>query len=135
MIDKCKLTASLGMAALAGIAAMAAGLMGEVRVSVILGRTLCSFLITGVLVYIGVFLFERIGFSGMIKETEDALAELKAQERSSGAEGADAEEASGDEAAEEGDMQPEDGGEEQKGGFEPLQADSLRRVVGSADSQ
>lgn len=132
MIDKCKLTASLGMAALAGLAAMAAGLMGEVRVSVILGRTLCSFLITGVLVYIGVFLFERIGFSGMIKETEDALAELKAQERSSGA---DAEEASGDGAAEEGDMQPEDGGEEQQGGFEPLQADSLRRVVGSADSQ
>lgn len=135
MIDKCKLTASLGMAALAGFAAMAAGLMGEVRVSVILGRTLCSFLITGVLVYIGVFLFERIGFSGMIKETEDALSELKAQEKSSGADGAAAEEASGDGAAEEGDMQSEDGGEEQQGGFEPLQADSLRRVVGSADSQ
>ncbi|MGM9539427.1 hypothetical protein [Anaerovibrio sp.] len=133
MIDKCKLTASLGMAALAGLTAMAAGLMGEVRVSVILGRTLCSFLITGVLVYIGVFLFERIGFSGMIRETENALAELEAQEKSSGAGAA---EASGDGAAEEGDMQPEDGGtEEQQGGFEPLQADSLRRVVGSADSQ
>ncbi len=133
MIDKCKLTASLGLAALAGLTAMAAGLMGEVRVSVILGRTLCSFLITGVLVYIGVFLFERIGFSGMIWETENALAELEAQEKSSVA---GAEEASGDEVSEEGDMQPETGGtEEQQGGFEPLQADSLRRVVGSADSQ
>ena len=78
MIDKCKLAASLGLAALAGLTAMAAGLMSEARASVVLGRTLCSFLITGVLVYIGVFLFERFGYRDMIDETEAAMAELAA---------------------------------------------------------
>ena len=132
VVDKYKLAASLGLAALAGLTAMAAGLMSEARASVILGRTLCSFLITGVLVYIGVFLFERFGYRDMIDETEAAMAELAAQEKAAGEELAEA--AAG----------ATDGGQQHAGtaeeaaepgnGFEPLQADSLRRVVGSDDS-
>ena len=135
MIDKCKLAASLGLAALAGLTAMAAGLMSEARASVVLGRTLCSFLITGVLVYIGVFLFERFGYRDMIDETEAAMAALAAQEKAAGEEL----------AADAADGRAEtDGGQQHAGtaeeaaepgnGFEPLQADSLRRVVGSDDS-
>ncbi|MBR0358469.1 MAG: hypothetical protein IIX37_03935 [Selenomonadaceae bacterium] len=136
MIDKYKLAASLGLAALAGLTAMAAGLMSEARASVVLGRTLCSFLITGVLVYIGVFLFERFGYRDMIDETEAAMAELAAQEKAAGEELAAA--AADDGTAEPaGAEQPAGTAEEAAGpssGFEPLQADSLRRVVGSDDS-
>lgn len=132
VVDKYKLAASLGLAALAGLTAMAAGLMSEARVSVILGRTLCSFLITGVLVYIGVFLFERFGYRELIAETEAAMAELAAQEKAAGEELAAA--AADGTAEPAGGEQPgaaADGAAEPGSGFEPLQADSLRRVVGS----
>lgn len=132
VVDKYKLAASLGLAALAGLTAMAAGLMSEARASVILGRTLCSFLITGVLVYIGVFLFERFGYRELIAETEAAMAELAAQEKAAGEELAAA--AADGTAEPAGGEQPgaaADGAAEPGSGFEPLQADSLRRVVGS----
>lgn len=142
MVDKCKLTVSLGLAALAGLTAMAAGLMSEARVSVILGRTLCSFFITGVLVYIGVFLFDRFSFAPAIREAEGALAELQAREAA--AEGSEekgaGDEASGGSAADgmaaEGESQAAGGnGAPPQDGFAPLQTDSLKRVAGSADNQ
>ena len=135
VVDKYKLAASLGLAALAGLTAMAAGLMSEARASVILGRTLCSFLITGVLVYIGVFLFERFGYRELIAETEAAMAELAAQEKAAGEELAAA--AADGTAEPAGAEQPAGTAEEAAepgSGFEPLQADSLRRVVGSDES-
>ena len=131
MIDKYKLAASLGLAALAGLTAMAAGLMSEARASVVLGRTLCSFLITGVLVYIGVFLFERFGYRDMIDETEAAMAELAAQEKAAGEELAEAAAGAAEPAGDEQPGAAADGAAEPGNGFEPLQADSLRRVVGS----
>ena len=73
MIDICKLTAALVFAAIAGLTAIAAGLLSDVRISVILMRTACIFLATGVLVYIGAFLFEKIGYGSLIKETEQAM--------------------------------------------------------------
>ena len=134
MIDKCKLAASLGLAALAGLTAMAAGLMSEARASVVLGRTLCSFLITGVLVYIGVFLFERFGYGSLIKETEEAMAELDQQaEETDDGNGVESENEEVDAllqaAATASGEFSEDGQEEE--GFQPLETDSLRRVVGS----
>lgn len=137
MIDKYKLAASLGLAALAGLTAMAAGLMSEARATVILGRTLCSFLVTGVLVYIGVFLFERFGYRDLMAETEAAIAQLESREGAAseelaaaaadGGEGNTGGEQAGAEAAEEE-------AESSETGFKPLQADSLRRVVGSDES-
>ena len=134
IVDKYKLAASLGLAALAGLTAMAAGLMSEARASVILGRTLCSFLITGVLVYIGVFLFERFGCRDLMGETEAAMAELAAQEKAAGEELAEAAAGAAEPAGDEQPGAAADGAAEPGNGFEPLQADSLRRVVGSDDS-
>lgn len=135
---KYKLAASLGLAALAGLTAMAAGLMSGVRISVILGRTLCSFFITGVLVYIGVFLFERLGFAAEIKETEAALAALAPQEAvedgGTAENSAEDEAAAGGTAAEAG-QSAEASGERAQDGFAPLQPDSLQRVSGRADNQ
>ncbi|MDD3114204.1 MAG: hypothetical protein PHQ44_00525 [Anaerovibrio sp.] len=125
MLDMCKLTAALVFAAIAGLTAIAAGLMNDVRISVILLRTVCVFLITGVLVYIGVFLFEKFGYEKLIKETRSALTELDAQEQfreEKEAGEAEQPEAAEDEASVKGD------------GFAPLQADSLRRVTGSAEN-
>ena len=136
MIDKCKLAASVGLAALAGITALAAGLMGEVRASVVLGRTLCSFLITGVLVYIGVFLFERFGFRALLGETGAAMERLDAEEGPGGDAGEPAGGAGEGEGAGEAKTAGTAGGESEPGnGFEPLQADSLRRVVGSDNAR
>lgn len=129
MIDKCKLAIALVLAAIAGLTAIAAGLMSEARISVILGRTLCSFLITGVLVYIGVFLFEKFGYDSLIKETEAAMAELKKAEKKGGAEEAEAEpQQEAEEAAENDEAEGERG-------FQPLQPESLRRVVGTEAEQ
>ena len=133
MIDKCKLAASLGLAALAGLTAMAAGLMSEARASVVLGRTLCSFLITGVLVYIGVFLFERFGFRALLGETGAAMARLDAEEGPGGDAGEPAGGAGEGEGA--GETKTAGGESEPGNGFEPLQADSLRRVVGSDNAR
>ena len=133
VVDKYKLAASLGLAALAGLTAMAAGLMSEARASVILGRTLCSFLITGVLVYIGVFLFERFGCRDLMGETEAAMAELAAQEKAAGEELAEAAAGAAEPAGDEQPGAAADGAAEPGNGFEPLQADSLRRVVGSKE--
>lgn len=131
MLDICKLTVALVFAAIAGLTAMAAGLMSDVRISVILMRTGGIFLVTGILVYMGAYLFERLGYGSLIKDTEGALADIKTQEQI---------------AAMKEDIQNEEeqmsqGNEEQAAeesaaqdnGFAPLNTDSLRRVTGSTE--
>lgn len=130
MIDICKLTAALVFAAIAGLTAIAAGLLSDVRISVILMRTACIFLATGVLVYIGAFLFEKIGYGSLIKETEQAMTDLKQKEKQEQSE-AEAE-AAGD-AQEDAVTEPQPGKSYQEG-FAPLDTDSLRKVTGSSES-
>ena len=130
MLDICKLTVALVFATIAGLTAMAAGLMSDVRISVILMRTGGIFLVTGVLVYIGAFLFERLGYGSLIKDTEGALADIKTQEQI-----AAMREDSQNEAGEtpvENEEQAADEPAVQDNGFAPLNTDSLRKVVGSS---
>ena len=131
MIDICKLTAALVFAAIAGLTAIAAGLLSDVRISVILMRTACIFLATGVLVYIGAFLFEKIGYGSLIKETEQAMTDLKQKEKQEQSE-AEAE-AAGDAQDKDAvtEPQPEKSNQE---GFAPLDTDSLRKVTGISES-
>ena len=132
MLDICKLTAALVFAAIAGLTAMAAGLMSDVRISVILMRTGGIFLVTGVLVYIGTFLFERLGYGSLIRDTEGALADIKAQEQI-----AAMREDIRNEAGEAPNDNEEQAAEEpaaQDNGFAPLDTDSLRKVTGSSGS-
>lgn len=136
MIDICKLMAALVFAAIAGLTTMAAGLLTDVRISVILMRTACIFFATGVLVYIGAFLFEKIGYGALIKETEQAMQDLKQKEKQEES-NADAKEqedskdsgASSDAAAE---AAPKE--ETSQDGFAPLNTDSLRKVTGSSET-
>ncbi len=131
MLDICKLTAALVFAAIAGLAAMAAGLVGDVRISVILMRTVSVFLVTGVLVYIGVFLFERLGYGHLIKDTESALADIKTQEQIA-AMREDIQNEAG-ELTKEVEEQTNHKPEAQDNGFAPLNTDSLRKVTGSSE--
>ena len=140
MIDICKLAAALVFAAIAGLTAIAAGLLSEVRISVLIMRTACIFLATGVLVYIGAFLFEKIGYESLIKDTEKAMDELKQKEQENKEQDQQSQEAEAGtekDAAnedEEASPQQEDGKGEQPG-FAPLDADSLRKVTGSSETQ
>ncbi len=131
MLDICKLTAALVFAAIAGLAAMAAGLVGDVRISVILMRTVSVFLVTGVLVYIGVFLFERLGYGHLIKDTESALADIKTQEQIAVMR-EDIQAESGEKPMDNED-QAVDKSESQDNGFAPLNTDSLRKVTGISE--
>ena len=135
MIDTCKLAAALVFAAIAGLTAMVAGLLGDVRISVILVRTACIFLATGVLVYIGAFLFERIGYGSIIKETEAAMKDLEQKEKQGKEQEQPAAEQETAEAAEDESKEeaPQDDAGE-AGGFAPMDTDSLRKVTGSKDT-
>lgn len=131
MLDICKLTAALVFAAIAGLTAMAAGLMSDVRISVILMRTGGIFLVTGILVYMGAFLFERLGYGSLIKDTEGALADIKTQEQIA---------AMKEDIQNEAEQMPPENEEQaaeesaaQDNGFAPLNTDSLRRVTGSTE--
>ena len=119
MIDICKLTAALVFAAIAGLTAIAAGLLSDVRISVILMRTACIFLATGVLVYIGAFLFEHFSYQKLIKATEEAMDEL-GEEQEVQNDGDDAK-------AEEGENEAEESSAEN--GFQPLETDGLKHMV------
>ena len=131
MLDICKLTAALVFAAIAGLTVIAAGLVSEVRISVILMRTAGIFLVTGVLVYIGAFLFERLSYGRLIEDTEKALGDIKTQEQIA---------AIRQDIQNEAEKQPQgnegQSAEEPKtgdSGFAPLNTDSLRKVTGSAE--
>ena len=136
MIDICKLTAALVFAAIAGLTTIAAGLLSDVRITVILMRTACIFFATGVLVYIGAFLFERIGYGSLIKDTENAMQDLKQkeeQEKSKPETEQDAASAKDDGNSEDKDeaSQKEEGTQD---GFAPLNTNSLRKVTGSSET-
>lgn len=134
MIDISRLLIAVIFAVVAALTAMAAGLVADARTSIILWRAFLSFFITGVVVYIGVFLFERFGYGSLIKETEEAMAELDQQaEETDDGNGVESENEEVDAllqaAATASGEFSEDGQEEE--GFQPLETDSLRRVVGS----
>ena len=136
MIDICKLTAALVFAAIAGLTTIAAGLLSDVRITVILMRTACIFFATGVLVYIGAFLFERIGYGSLIKDTEKAMQDLKQkeeQEKSKPETEQDDANAKDEDNSENKDeaSQKEEGTQD---GFAPLNTDSLRKVTGSSET-
>ena len=136
MIDISRLLIAVIFAVIAALAAMAAGLAADARTSIILWRAFLSFFITGVVVYIGVFLFERFGYGAMLKETEEAMAELDHQAEENADDGGNESINENEEvdallqaAATASGEFSEDGQEEE--GFQPLETDSLRRVVGS----
>ena len=135
MIDICKLTAALVFAAIAGLTTIAAGLLSDVRITVILMRTACIFFATGVLVYIGAFLFERLGYGSLIKETEKAMQDLKQKEKQEKSEPETEQDASAkdEDNSEDKDKAPqkEEGAQD---GFAPLNTDSLRKVTGSSET-
>lgn len=133
MIDICKLTTALVFAAIAGLTTIAAGLLSDVRISVILMRTACIFLATGVLVYIGAFLFEKIGYGSLIKETEEAMADLKQKEKQE-QEQSEAETGVEEITPEEGEADLSQQEVKEQEGFAPLNTDSLRKVTGSSET-
>lgn len=132
MIDISKMLIAVIFAVIAALTAMTAGLVADARTSIILWRAFLSFLITGVVVYIGVFLFERFGYGPLLKETEEAMAELDKQPEDNQV--SDEEEADALlQAASAGSGEFAEEGQGEIGGFQPLEADSLRRVVGSEE--
>ena len=137
MIDICKLTAALVFAAIAGLTTIAAGLLSDVRITVILMRTACIFFATGVLVYIGAFLFERIGYGSMIKDTEKAMQDLKQKEEQEKSKPEAEQDASAKEDGNSKDEDKDKAPQKEEGtqdGFAPLNTDSLRKVTGSSET-
>ena len=131
MSMKFKLGIAVFFAIIAALTAMIAGLVSDARISIVLLRTVCSFFVTGVLVYIGAFLFEKIGYGSLIKETEQAMTDLKQKEKQEQSE-AEAE-AAGDAQDKDAVTEPQPGKSNQEG-FAPLDTDSLRKVTGSSES-
>lgn len=121
VIDVFKLGAALVFAAIAGLTAIVAGLLSDARLQIVLGRAFCSFIVAGVFVYIGIALFDRLGYASIIHEMEEDMNKADAAEEDLYGD-AEAVEASGDGA--ETDQEPEDEG------FVPLQADALQHVEG-----
>ena len=121
MIDVFKLGAALVFAAIAALTAIVAGLLSDARFQVVLGRAFCSFIVSGVVVYIGITLFDRLGYASIIHEIEESLDKMEE-------EGEDLEEEQ-DESEPPEDNAGEEEAEEDEG-FVPLQADSLQHVAG-----
>ena len=123
MIDVFKLGAALVFAAIAALTAIVAGLLSDARFQVGLGRAFCSFIVSGVVVYIGITLFDRLGYASIIHEIEESLDKMEE-------EGEDLEEEQ-DESEPPEDNAGEEEAEDE--GFVPLQADSLQHVAGDED--
>ncbi len=123
MIDVFKLGAALVFAAIAALTAIVAGLLSDARFQVVLGRAFCSFIVSGVVVYIGITLFDRLGYASIIHEIEESLDKMEE-------EGEDLEEEQ-DESEPPEDNAGEEEAEDE--GFVPLQADSLQHVAGDED--
>jgi hypothetical protein len=123
VIDVFKLGAALVFAAIAALTAIVAGLLSDARFQVVLGRAFCSFIVSGVVVYIGITLFDRLGYASIIHEIEESLDKMEE-------EGEDLEEEQ-DESEPPEDNAGEEEAEEE--GFVPLQADSLQHVAGDED--
>ena len=87
----------------------------------------------GVLVYIGAFLFEKIGYGSLIKETEEAMADLKQKEKQE-QEQSEAETGVEEITPEEGEADLSQQEVKEQEGFAPLNTDSLRKVTGSSET-
>jgi hypothetical protein len=115
-----KLGAALVFAAIAGLTAMVAGLLSDARLQIVLGRAFCSFIVAGVVVYLGIVLFDRLGYASIIHEMEENMEKAAEEE----------EDLNGDEEPEEGSEADSEGiAEDENEGFVPLQADELRHVA------
>ena len=115
-----KLGAALVFAAIAGLTAMVAGLLSDARLQIVLGRAFCSFIVAGVVVYLGIVLFDRLGYASIIHEMEENMEKAAEEE----------EDLNGDEEPEEGSEADSEGiAEDENEGFVPLQADELRHLA------
>ena len=123
VIDVFKLGVALVFAAIAALTAMVAGLLSDARLQIVLGRAFCSFIVAGVVVYLGVVLFDRLGYASIIHEVEESLQKMDEE---------DEDDLYGEEEPAE-DSEEEEPGEEaaesEDEDFVPLQADELRHVA------
>lgn len=126
MIDVFKLGAASVFGAIAALTAIVAGLLSDARLQIILGRAFCSFIVSGLVVYIAIFLFDRLGYASIIHEFEENWKNGEGEEEPAVGDKQETEENSG-EAGEEAPQEESDLSEE--GGFAPLQADELRHVA------
>ncbi|KHM52219.1 hypothetical protein SAMN02745671_00272 [Anaerovibrio lipolyticus DSM 3074] len=129
MIDVFKLGAASVCGAIAALTAIVAGLLSDARLQIILGRAFCSFIVSGLVVYIAIFLFDRLGYASIIHEFEENWKNGEKEEEQAVGDKQETEENSEDsgEAGEETPQEESDSSEE--GGFTPLQADELRHVA------
>ncbi len=127
VIDVFKLGAASVCGAIAALTAIVAGLLSDARLQIVLGRAFCSFIVSGVVVYIAIFLFDRLGYASIIRDFEEnwkngEADEAKAEDDTHG----------GNEELENSDVEEtpqEDFVSAEDGGFTPLQADELRHVA------
>lgn len=119
--------ASLIFAVIAALAVALAGFMKDVRFVTIALRSVAGFLTAGVAAYLVLFLLEAkkiVNFNvDEVSLPENEAAEPEMTEETSGAETA-AEEDGGQEGEEAQEIQPE----EAEGGFQPLNAQSLKHM-------
>ena len=129
MIDVFKLGAASVFGAIAALTAIVAGLLSDARLQIILGRAFCSFIVSGLVVYIAIFLFDRLGYASIIHEFEENWKNGESEEEPAVGDKHETEENSEDsgEAAEEAPQEESDLSGE--GDFAPLQADELRHVA------
>lgn len=122
MIDVFKLGVALVFAAIAALTAIVAGLLSDARVQIVLGRAFCSFIVSGLIVYLGITLFDRLGYASIIHDMEESLKKSDDEEDEAVDDGIS--------ANEEEQAVTEEGTEAEAGdGFVPLQADALRHVA------
>ena len=126
MIDVFKLGAASVCGAIAALTAIVAGLLSDARLQIILGRAFCSFIVSGLVVYIAIFLFDRLGYASIIHEFEENWKNGESEEEQAVGDKQETEENSED-SGEETPQEESDSSEE--GGFTPLQADELRHVA------
>ena len=129
MIDVFKLGAASVCGAIAALTAIVAGLLSDARLQIILGRAFCSFIVSGLVVYIAIFLFDRLGYASIIHEFEENWKNGEKEEETAVGDKQETEENLEDsgEAGEEAPQEESDLTED--GGFTPLQADELRHVA------
>ena len=126
MINVFKLGAASVFGAIAALTAIVAGLLSDARLQIILGRAFCSFIVSGIVVYIAIFLFDRLGYASIIREFEENWKKGEEEEEQADDDNQETDEES-EEAGEEAPQEESEFAEE--GGFTPLQADELRHVA------
>lgn len=124
-----KLAVSVGVALLASIAALAAGMMTDARMETAALRAVKCFFISGIVVFIATILFEKVNILKFIFKRNDD-DEAAADDDAVAANNGTIAEKAADKAAEGADKKeavPEPA-ETEDNGFVPLGADNLRRV-------